>query len=100
MLHDMKGHRPLEQRLSGYGPRTTDRSVSRAAFSAGHLRGLRARLDAKLEHAVRIFETDRLLYDIEVDALHAWLRNLMAFDAYCARREGSGGDGTGAPPVR
>ena len=44
-----------------------------------------------------IFELDRLLYDIEVDAQHEWLRRLMAFDAYCARRDGGGlGDG----PVR
>jgi hypothetical protein len=100
MLRSMKGSRSLEQRLSGYGLGTSRRSVSRAAFSAGHLRGLRARLDARLEHAVRIFEIDRLVYDIEVDALHAWLRNLMAFDAYCARRERDGGDEPPAPPVR
>ena len=28
-----------------------------------------------------------MLYDIEVDAQHEWLRRLMAFDAYCARRD-------------
>ena len=90
----------MEQRLAGYGPRLPGRSISRAAFTAGHLRGLRARVDASLERTTRIFEVDRLLYDIEVDAMHAWLRNLMAFDAYCARRARERGDRPADPPVR
>ena len=40
-----------------------------------------------LDQAVAHFELDRLLYDIEVDAQHEWLRSMMAFDAYCARRD-------------
>jgi hypothetical protein len=39
---------------------------------------------------VLTFELDRLLYDIEVEAQGRWLRNLMAFDAYCARRDAGG----------
>ena len=36
---------------------------------------------------IEIFETDRLLYDVEVEAMTAWIRRLVAFDAYCARRD-------------
>jgi len=32
------------------------------------------------------YEVTVCIYEIEVDAMHAWLRNLVAFDAYCARR--------------
>jgi len=56
-------------------------------------------MSARLDDAVTIFELDRLLYDIEVDAQHSWLRNLMAFDAYYARRAAAGGQ-AGEPPVR
>ena len=73
----------------------------RAGCAAGPSRrrtanGLRARIERQLDDAVQIFELDRLLYDIEVDAQHEWLRRLMAFDAYCARRDG----GLGDDPVR
>jgi hypothetical protein len=92
----MKGSE-LDQRLQPYqvGQRA---GVSRASFDRVHMRGLRPRLSARLDEAVEIFELDRLLYDIEVDAQHAWLRNLMAFDAYCARRESAGRPAD--PPVR
>ena len=40
-----------------------------------------------LDAAVARFELDRLLYDIEVEAQHDWLRRMMAFDAFCARRD-------------
>ncbi|MGN6380448.1 MAG: hypothetical protein ACTHNU_15970 [Gaiellales bacterium] len=81
----MKGS-PLDRRLAPY--EVAQRAgVSRASFDRVHLRGLRSRLTARLDEAVEIFELDRLLFDIEVDAQHAWLRNLMAFDAYCARRD-------------
>jgi hypothetical protein len=66
-----------------------------AFATASH--GLRARIERSLDDAVLIFELDRLLYDIEVDAQHEWLRRLMAFDAYCARRDGGG---LGDDPVR
>jgi len=48
---------------------------------------LRGRIQRRLDAAVEIFETDRLLYDIEVEAMSAWIRRLVAFDAYCARRD-------------
>ena len=82
----MQGSVSLEQRLEGHVPSPSARRVTRSSFrrSGG---GLRRRIDASLAQAVQIFELDRLLYDIEVDAQHAWLRRLMAFDAYCARRD-------------
>jgi hypothetical protein len=93
----MKGS-PLDQRLAPYTARKRA-GVSRASFDRVHLRGLQPRLSARLDEAVAIFELDRFLYDIEVDAQHAWLRNLMAFDAYCARRAARIGR-AGDKPVR
>jgi hypothetical protein len=81
----------LEERLAGHVPPTSDRRLTRRAFAGTHQRGLRARLERQLDDAVRIFELDRLLYDIEVEAQHEWLRRLAAFDAYCARRDAAGG---------
>ena len=92
----MQGSVSLEQRLEGYVPSPSARRVTRASFRGGS-GGLRRRIDASLDEAVRIFELDRLLYDIEVDAQHAWLRRLAAFDAYCARRDAGGPPET---PVR
>ena len=77
----------LEQRIAAHVPDPPTRRVTRAAFEAAPRGGLRARMQRNLDDAVQIFELDRLLYDIEVDAQHEWLRRLMAFDAYCARRE-------------
>ena len=79
----------LEQRLAGYVPSPSGRRLRRQAFRrpAG---GLRQRIERQLDDAVRIFELDRLLYDIEVDAQRAWLQRLIAFDAYCARRDAAG----------
>ena len=48
---------------------------------------LRARIQRRIDATVEIFETDRLLYDVEVEAMTAWIRRLVAFDAYCARRD-------------
>jgi hypothetical protein len=92
----MRGSISLEQRLEGHVPSPTARRVTRASFRRAP-GGLRRRIDASIEEAVQIFELDRLLYDIEVDAQHAWLRRLMAFDAYCARRDAGGPPDT---PVR
>ena len=80
------GQESLEQRLAAYSavPR---RPSPRAAFRRARMGCLRPRLDGMLERTVARFELDRLLYDIEVDAQHEWLRRLMAFDAYCARRD-------------
>jgi hypothetical protein len=90
----MQGSVSLQQRLEGHVPSPSARRVTRRSFrrSGG---GLRRRIEASLDDAVRIFELDRLLYDIEVDAQHAWLRRLMAFDAYCARRDA--GEAPGDP---
>jgi hypothetical protein len=99
----MKGGRSLGQRLAGYKV-SDDQRIERSSFDHVHMRGLRPRIEAMLDQAVGIFELDRLLYDIEVDAQHEWLRRMMAFDAYCARRDrdarraADGGPGT--PPVR
>jgi hypothetical protein len=92
----MPGSVSLQQRLEGHVPAPSARRVTRGSFR-GPAGGLRRRIDASVEAAVRIFELDRLLYDIEVDAQDAWLRRLMAFDAYCARREAGR---LPEPPVR
>lgn len=88
----MHGVVSLEQRLSAYVPAASGRRVTRASFSGQSRGGLRARLDRALDEAVLRFELDRLLYDVEVDAMHAWMRRLVAFDAYCAARD------AGRPP--
>jgi hypothetical protein len=93
----MRGSVSLEDRLAGHVPSPASRRVRREAFANKHRTGLRARIDSSLDDAIRIFELDRLLYDIEIDAQHEWLRRLMAFDAYCARRDGGG---SGDDPVR
>lgn len=80
----------LEQRLDGYVPSPATRRVTRSSFNGAARGGLRARIQASIDRAVRIFELDRLLYDIEVEAQGRWLRTLMAFDAYCARRDAGG----------
>ena len=77
----------MDDRLAGHVPSPASRRVRREAFATAHRNGLRARIERSLDDAVLIFELDRLLYDIEVDAQDAWLRRLMAFDAYCARRD-------------
>jgi hypothetical protein len=92
----MQGSVSLQQRLEGHVPSPSARRVTRESFRGGR-GGLRRRIDASLDDAVCIFELDRLLYDIEVDAQHAWLRRLMAFDAYCARRDAGEAP---EPPVR
>ncbi len=63
----------------------------RSAFAGVHQRGLRERIQGQLDDAVLIFELDRLLYDIEVEAQREWVRTLVAFDSYCARRDAAGG---------
>ena len=59
----------------------------REAFARTGGDTLRGRIQRRLDETVEIFETDRLLYDVEVDAMTAWIRRLVAFDAYCARRD-------------
>jgi hypothetical protein len=61
--------------------------------------GLRERVDreiaADLDSLVGRFELDRMLYEIELEATRTWLRRLVAFDAYCARRERAAGGAAG-----
>ena len=76
----------LDERLAGHIPPARTRRLSRSAFARPRAGGLRERLDRRLDDAVRVFELDRLLYDIEVEAQERWLERLVAFDAYCARR--------------
>jgi hypothetical protein len=61
--------------------------VRREAFDHRGGDTLRRRIQRRLDEAVEIFETDRLIYDVEVEAMSAWVRRLVAFDAYCARRD-------------
>jgi hypothetical protein len=86
----------LESRLAGHlpppcGPLRRDAFVRPPG-------GLRRRILAQIDRAVEIFEVDRLLYDIEIDAQQRWLRRMMAFDAYCARRDAAHASGRPAPP--
>ena len=74
----------LDERLRGHVP-PPRRGVRRSAFATP--KGLHARIRRRLDEAVEIFELDRLLYDVEVEAQHAWIRRMVAFDAYCARRD-------------
>lgn len=92
----MQGSVSLQQRLEGHVPSPSARRVTRASFR-GPNGGLRRRIDASIDEAVAIFELDRLLYDIEIEAQDAWLRRLMAFDAYYAARDGGRPP---EPPVR
>jgi hypothetical protein len=94
----MRGSQSLEQRLAVYSARRP-RPGTRAAFERMSRQGLRSRLDERLEDAIAIFELDRLLFDVEVEAQREWLARLVAFDAYCARRDAAGG-GSLPPPVR
>jgi hypothetical protein len=95
----MQGSVSLEARLKGHIPAPSSRRISREAFTRDHRNGLRARLQRSLDDAVLIFELDRMIYDIEVDAQNDWLRRLMAFDAYYARHAARGGR-PADPPVR
>jgi hypothetical protein len=89
----------LESRLEGHLP-SPSRRVRRDAFTRPAGDSLRGRIVAQVDRAVEIFEVDRLLYDIEVDAQVRWLRRMMAFDAYCARRDARASGRPGPPPVR
>jgi hypothetical protein len=96
----MEERRSLQQRLEGHLPPRSG-PLRRGAFTGPTTGGLRARILVQIDRAVEIFEVDRLLYDIEIEAQQRWLRRMMAFDAYCARRDAARGSGRpGAPPVR
>ena len=90
----------LTDRLAGHLPAPT-RPLRREVFSRPPESGLRARIAAQIDKAVEIFEVDRLLYDVEIEAQERWLRRMMAFDAYCARRDAARASGRPPrPPVR
>ena len=74
----------LEERLAQYGGGRV--GGCRRPFRQSRLSGLRVRIEEQLDAVAARFELDRAIYEVEVDAMHAWLRNLVAFDAYCARR--------------
>jgi hypothetical protein len=76
----------LDERLAGHIPPPRTRRLSRSAFAGSRSGGLRERLERRLDDAVRVFELDRLLYDVEVEAQERWLERLVEFDAYWARR--------------
>ena len=86
----------LESRLAGHLPPPSG-PLRREAF-VRPTGGLRARILAQIDRAVEIFEVERLLYVIEIDAQQRWLRRMMAFDAYCARRDAARESGRPAPP--
>ncbi len=100
MLPWMEEQVSLATRLAGHLP-PPSAPLRREAFTRPATGGLRQRIMAQIDRAVEIFEVDRLLYDIEIDAQGRWLRQMMAFDAYCARRDAARETRQpGSPPVR
>jgi hypothetical protein len=100
MLPGMEERVSLSERLAGHLPPPSG-PLRRDAFTRAAPGGLRRRITAQIDRAVEIFEVDRMLYDIEIEAQGRWLRRMMAFDAYCARRDAARATGRrGAPPVR
>ena len=90
----------LENRLAGHLPPRSE-PLRREVFEHSATGGLRHRILAQVDRAIEIFEVDRLLYDVEIEAQQRWLRRMMAFDAYYARREAARASGQPAePPVR
>ena len=100
MLREMEQHVSLEERLAGHLPPRSE-PLRRESFERTATSGLRDRIMAQVDRAIEIFEVDRLLYDIEIEAQQRWLRRMMAFDAYYARRNAARASGQPAePPVR
>jgi hypothetical protein len=100
MLPCMEQHVSLEHRLAGHLPPRSE-PLRREVFERSATGGLRHRILAQVDRAIEIFEVDRLLYDVEIEAQQRWLRRMMAFDAYYARREAARASGQSAePPVR
>jgi hypothetical protein len=100
MLPCMEQHVSLEDRLAGHLPPRSE-PLRRESFERSATGGLRHRILAQVDRAIEIFEVDRLLYDVEIEAQQRWLRRMMAFDAYYARREAARASGQPAePPVR
>ena len=95
-MKDM-GRDELDVRIAPHLPDVDGRCVER--LEVVDVRGLRTRIERDLEDALLTFELDRMILEIEVDAMRRWLRNLQRFEAYCAERDRRSG-GTGTPPVR
>jgi hypothetical protein len=91
------GREELQGRIAPHLPETAGRRVER--LDVVDVRGLRERIQRDVADALLTFELDRMILEIEVEALHCWLRNLQRFDAYCALRDRRSG-GPDAPPVR
>ena len=98
MLPGMEERVSLQKRLEGTSRRPRVPCAGRRS-RARRPAACAARILAQIDRAVEIFEVDRLLYDIEVEAQHRWLRRMMAFDAYCARRDAAPA-GAGSRPRR
>jgi len=87
----------LDERIAPHVPDADDRCVDR--LDVVDVRGLRTRIERDIEDALLTFELDRMILEIEVDAMRRWLRNLQRYEAYCAERDRRSG-GPDAPPVR
>jgi hypothetical protein len=87
----------LSGRIEPHLPEMSARCVAR--LDDADLHGLRTRIERDVADALLMFELDRMIYEIEVDALRSWLRNLQRFEAFCAERDRRSG-GPDAPPVR
>lgn len=90
-------HDDLTERIEPHLPDAASRCVER--LDVVDVRGLRIRIEQDVEDALLMFELDRMIYEIEVDAMHRWLRNLQRYEAFCAERDRRSG-GPDAPPVR
>ena len=91
------GRDELDVRIAPHLPDVGGRCVQR--LEVVDVRGLRTRIERDIEAALLTFELDRMILEIEVDAMRRWLRNLQRYEAYCAERDRRSG-GPDAPPVR
>jgi hypothetical protein len=91
------GRDELDVRIASHLPDADGRCVER--LEVVDVRGLRTRIERDIEAALLTFELDRMILEIEVDAMRRWLRNLQRFEAHCAERDRRNG-GPGTPPVR
>ena len=76
----------LDDRLAGH-VRPGRGRVRREAFERTGSDTLRARIQRRIDAPSRSSRPTGCCYDVEVEAMAAWIRRLVAFDAYCARRD-------------